>query len=48
MAQSAMSLVYHIENGKHADYNASSVFVNQNLLGGSLQRLLSSMEKYFT
>ncbi len=38
MAQSTMGLVYHIENGKHVDYDASSVFVNQNLLGGSIQR----------
>jgi hypothetical protein len=33
MAQSAMGLVYHIKNGKHVDYDASSVLVNQNLLG---------------
>ncbi len=33
MAQSAIGLVYHIKNGKHVDYNASSVLVNQNLLG---------------
>ncbi len=38
MAQSAMGLVYHIENSKHVDYDASSVFVNQNLLGGSIQK----------
>ncbi len=36
MAQSAMGLVYHIKNGKHVDYDASSVLVNQNLLGGSI------------
>jgi hypothetical protein len=38
MAKSAMGLMYHIEDGKHVDYNASSVLMNQNLLGGSVQR----------
>ena len=38
MAQSAMGPIYPIKNGKHVDYNASSVLVNQNLLGGSIQR----------
>ncbi len=33
-----MGLVYHIEYGKHVDYDASSDLVNQNLLGGSIQR----------
>ncbi len=38
MAESAMSHMYHIEDGKHVDYSAPSVFVNQILLGGSIQR----------
>ncbi len=33
MAQSAMGLVYYIENSKHVDCNTSSVLVNQNLFG---------------
>jgi hypothetical protein len=48
MAQSAMGLVYHIKNGKHVDYNASSVFWIRIFLGDPSRDLLSSMEKYFT
>jgi hypothetical protein len=38
IAQPAMGLVDHIINGKHVYFNASSVLVNQNLLGRSIQR----------
>ncbi len=48
MAQSAMGLVYHIENGKHVDYNASSFLWIRIFLGDPSRDLLSSMKKYFT
>ncbi len=48
MTKSAMHLMYHIKDGKHVEYNASSVFVNQNLLGGSVQRFALLNGEYFT